>query len=637
MTTRLPIARTLATLLATIASFVSVYVLCRWANAQSSGPAVAAAVFSLGYGRRRTTHGARDLLFVPLVVAFVALAALGVGRLLLVSPIAGAVLFVAGMFLAVYTRNFTGRLRQLGVLIALPLITMLVVPATPAHAPGGPLVDIALGASAGVVSLAFAMLAQAVMVRLGFAAPRAVPETLAPGAHGMTAATKMALQMAVALTIAFALGFAVFPEHWGWTVLTAFIVCSGARGRGDAVYKGVLRLAGAIGGTIVAAIASHIWAPAGIGEAIAIFGLLFFALLLRDVNYAFWAAGSTLILALLARTADGFNLALLGTRLEAILAGAVCAVIATWFVFPIRTEDVIRRRLADALKAFDDVVVHAHDAAARHDHVAHFEHRMTELDGVAPPVRWHRRLFVHSASSEHPADWIDLAREIRRGASDVTSGSVTGEKQRGRLRRAIGASRKAIGQHRDPSAQGRVPIGTALAGLRDTLANLQAGSGAELALGRREPKRQTERARTMQLQPYLFFTGECEAALEFYRSIFGGTIESVNRYGGSPMEEHAPPDWKNKIMHATFKSDGVQFMAADSSQAQPGGGNARARLCVSSADHDEGQRAFDGLAAGGTVTLPYTRQFWGASLGMLTDKFGIEWMINAGGAEAERG
>jgi PhnB protein len=157
------------------------------------------------------------------------------------------------------------------------------------------------------------------------------------------------------------------------------------------------------------------------------------------------------------------------------------------------------------------------------------------------------------------------------------------------------------------------------------------------AFGRRERAQQIEAARTMQLQPYLFFTGDCEEALEFYRSIFGGTIEGIFRYGGSPMESHVPPNWKNKIMHATFKSDGVILMAADSSQTQPGGENVRTVPCLSSADHDEGHRVFEGLAAGGTVTFPYARQFWGASFGTLTDKYGIAWMINAGGAESERG
>ena len=96
------------------------------------------------------------------------------------------------------------------------------------------------------------------------------------------------------------------------------------------------------------------------------------------------------------------------------------------------------------------------------------------------------------------------------------------------------------------------------------------------------------------------------------------------------MEAQVPPGWGQKIMHATFTSGEITLMAADSSRSEPGANNARARLSVGSADHDEGQRVFDGLASGGTVTMQYAKQFWGASFGMLTDRFGIEWMVNAG-------
>jgi hypothetical protein len=474
---RATVVRAVATILATVASFVSVYALCMWAGAQSTGPAIGAAVFSLGYNRRPAKLGARGLLVAPVLVALLALVAFGVGRLLLTVPLAGAAVFVAGMFLSVYARNATGMLRQLGSLIALPLIAMLVVPATPIRAPGGPLVDLALAASAGVISLAFAMLARSIVRRLRLAPAEYVPEEKAPQARaGLTPVTRVALQMAVALAAAFAVGFVAFPGHWAWCVLTAFIVSSGARGRGDAAYKGVLRLGGAVGGTLVAALCAHVWAPAGMAEAILIFALLFVALLLREANYAFWAAGMTLILALLARSSDGFNLAMLAARVEAILAGSVCAVVAAWFVFPIRTEDVIRRRLADALKAFDDVVVHAHDVDARSAHAAHLDRRMRELEDVAPPVRWHRRIFAMRATSEHPARWIDLAHEIRAHARAVTDGDPPGDKQAGRLRRAIGISRRAIGQHRDRDAEGRVPIDVALVDLRDTLATLDTSS-----------------------------------------------------------------------------------------------------------------------------------------------------------------
>jgi PhnB protein len=137
----------------------------------------------------------------------------------------------------------------------------------------------------------------------------------------------------------------------------------------------------------------------------------------------------------------------------------------------------------------------------------------------------------------------------------------------------------------------------------------------------------------MQLQPYLMFSGQCEEALTFYRSVLGGEIVSMNRYRNSPMESQVPADWGDKVMHATLVADGVTLMASDSSRLGSDANNSRAQLSIGSADHAEGQRIFDGLVAGGSVTLPYTQQFWGASFGMLVDRFGIEWMVNAGGAE----
>ena len=473
--TRAAVIRAAATLIATIASFLTVYALCIWAGGQT-GPAIASAVFALSFGRRPAAHGVRRVAVSIVMIAFIALVAAGVGTLLLRIPPVGAAVFVAGMFASVYARNFEGIARRAGTIIALPLVAMLVVPAAPAHARGGIAVDIALAASAGIIALVYASVMHGIVARVTAHKPQ--PENLPrarPERTGMTATTRMAWQMAVALSAAFVAGFILFPAHWGWTVLTAFIVCSGARGRGDATYKAVLRLAGALGGTIVAAIAAHIWAPAGIAEAATIFGLLFVALLLREMNYAFWAACTTLILALLGRTSDGFNLTLLGTRLEAILAGAVCAVIAAWFVFPIRTEDVVRRYLADALKALDDVVVNAHIQEDRPHHIAGYDARMNSLEAVAPPVSWHRRIFVRRESPEHPARWIELAREIRRHAATIAAGDVAADRQRGRLRRAIGISRRAIRDHKTPDAPDRVTIGVALVDLRDTLQTMSAG------------------------------------------------------------------------------------------------------------------------------------------------------------------
>ena len=132
----------------------------------------------------------------------------------------------------------------------------------------------------------------------------------------------------------------------------------------------------------------------------------------------------------------------------------------------------------------------------------------------------------------------------------------------------------------------------------------------------------------MTVWPYLHFAGACEAALTFYQSVFGETL-TLHRYAGTPMEADMPPRWSEKIMHARFESEPVKLLAADAPNERPPAQRARIHLAVVAADHAEGLRAFEALA-GGTVTLPYEPRFWGASFGMLVDRFDIPWMINAG-------
>jgi hypothetical protein len=345
---------------------------------------------------------------------------------------------------------------------------MLVVPVAPSPAPGGPLVDLALAIGAGVVALAFSTAIQWIARSSGIiaSAGRSAVSPPPAGARrpGMTPTMRMALQMAVALALAFAVGFLVFPGHWGWTVLTAFIVCSGARGRGDALYKAVLRLIGALSGTVAAALLAHTWAPSGVAEAVTIFAILFFGLWLRDANYAYWACSTTLILALLAHTDSGFALDLLALRLGAILVGALCAVAATWFVFPIRTEAIVRRRLADALMAFDEFVVHAHlPEPERSEKRAAFERRIAHLDEVGPPLRWHRRLFARGRDDNHPARWIELASGLRERANALETNDDLPSPHTTKIRRAIGISRRAIADHvKPPGDTETVSVGDAL-------------------------------------------------------------------------------------------------------------------------------------------------------------------------------
>jgi PhnB protein len=141
--------------------------------------------------------------------------------------------------------------------------------------------------------------------------------------------------------------------------------------------------------------------------------------------------------------------------------------------------------------------------------------------------------------------------------------------------------------------------------------------------------RTSESAR-MQLEPYIFFYGRCEEALEFYKSAIGGTFE-LNRFEGSPMGEQVPGEQRNKIMHATFKGDGFTFMASDgdlSKKVDPNAGNISLSIGVDDASRAE--QIFNALAQGGEVRMPFAQAFWGGKFGILTDKFGTEWMVTSG-------
>lgn len=134
----------------------------------------------------------------------------------------------------------------------------------------------------------------------------------------------------------------------------------------------------------------------------------------------------------------------------------------------------------------------------------------------------------------------------------------------------------------------------------------------------------------MQLVPYLFFTGNCEEALNFYKGIFGGEIAGLMRWKDMPKDGGGPPvtpETSEKVMHARLESGPITIMAADASPGKTYG-EGPISLSIGLTDRAEGQRIFDRLAAGGKVEMPYQDAFWGATFGMLTDEYGIDWMIN---------
>ena len=131
------------------------------------------------------------------------------------------------------------------------------------------------------------------------------------------------------------------------------------------------------------------------------------------------------------------------------------------------------------------------------------------------------------------------------------------------------------------------------------------------------------------IQPYLFFGGRCEEALEFYRTALGAQVDFLMRYKESPEPlppGRLPPGFENKVMHATFRISGSTLMASDG--CEEGQSFAGFSLSLAVPTQAEADRAFTALAEGGKVKMPLTKTFWSPCFGMVTDRFGLGWMVS---------
>jgi PhnB protein len=131
------------------------------------------------------------------------------------------------------------------------------------------------------------------------------------------------------------------------------------------------------------------------------------------------------------------------------------------------------------------------------------------------------------------------------------------------------------------------------------------------------------------IQPYLFFNGNCEEAVEFYRKALDAEVEMMMRYKESPEPPPpgmVPPGSENKIMHISFRIGETRVMASDNCAEKSDFQGFSLSLTVpSEADTD---RVFGALADGGQVQMPLGKTFWSPRFGMLTDRFGVGWMIS---------
>ena len=131
----------------------------------------------------------------------------------------------------------------------------------------------------------------------------------------------------------------------------------------------------------------------------------------------------------------------------------------------------------------------------------------------------------------------------------------------------------------------------------------------------------------MQLNPYLTFNGQCEAAFKFYEQCLGGKIVAMLTHAGTPAEEHVPSEWRNKILHARLSVGDSTLMGSDAPPEryeEPKGFSVQLGI----QDPLDAERKFQALAENGTVRMPIQKTFWAARFGMLVDKFGIPWMVN---------
>lgn len=130
------------------------------------------------------------------------------------------------------------------------------------------------------------------------------------------------------------------------------------------------------------------------------------------------------------------------------------------------------------------------------------------------------------------------------------------------------------------------------------------------------------------VQPYLFFGGRCEEALEFYRTALGAEVLMLTRYKESPEPERPVPScFDDKVMHASFRIDETILMASDG-MCEGAPNFDGFSLSITVTDQAEADRVFAALAEGGLVSMPLEKTFWSPKFGMLQDRFGVGWMVS---------
>ncbi len=132
------------------------------------------------------------------------------------------------------------------------------------------------------------------------------------------------------------------------------------------------------------------------------------------------------------------------------------------------------------------------------------------------------------------------------------------------------------------------------------------------------------------LTAYLSFDGNCAEAMRFYAGVLGAELKTLMSYGASPMAEHTKPIDRDRVMHGYLEHRDFAIMGGDATSDMPYTGVRGVSMTLNYDTPAEARRIFDALSEGGNVTMPMTESFWADAFGMLTDRFGVPWIVNGG-------
>ncbi|MBB1520708.1 VOC family protein [Aquipseudomonas guryensis] len=134
----------------------------------------------------------------------------------------------------------------------------------------------------------------------------------------------------------------------------------------------------------------------------------------------------------------------------------------------------------------------------------------------------------------------------------------------------------------------------------------------------------------MNIHAYLIFDGQCAEAFRFYAEVIGGELQVMD-FADSPECGEIPPEHRDRTLHACLNRDGQLLMGSDTMPGQPYEGIKGCHMSLQADDMAQAEHLFQALSAGGQVQMPLQRTFWAEGFAMLTDRFGVPWMVNCSG------